>query len=185
MNIQLIEKTIYRKKLNIVSVTFVLTLAVLALVFGSVFIALFSTSTLTAGVDTVANPDMQSNFRYNLAGVVLALVTMGMIANMIKGHDYFKEVYYVWRLKQLHNRIYRKLVKVKAAQASEDKTISTNAQIILAFYYTTLKQVYELDDNTLTIAKVESDIEKLQQQSGLETLDSLVKQFDKALLSNN
>ena len=182
MKIQSIDKPIYRKKLNIVSTAFIAVFAVLSLIFGSIIIAILGgdISTANAAVDA----EVQSNFRYNLAGVVIALVTMAMIANMMKGHVYVKEIYYVWRLKQLHNRIYRKLVKIKGGQASDDDTVSANAKTILAFYYTTLKQVYELDNNTLTITKVNADIEKIKQQIGEDIFEQTIERFDKSLLDS-
>ena len=76
---------------------------------------------------------------------------------MQKQKPFMREVYYVWRLKQLNNQIYRKLVKIKQAADSNDK----NAFIILSFYFASLKQVYSLDDNTLTISTVEKDIAQL------------------------
>ena len=172
MKIQAVTKATYRKKLNQVSIAFVITFAVLSLIFGSLFIALFA--------EPIVDPETQSNFRYNLGGVVLALVTMGMLVNSIKRHEFLTEVYYIWQLKQVHNSIYRKLVKIKAGQIDGDE----NATIILAFYYKTLKLVYELDDNTLTINKVNLDINKLQQKVGVEEFDRLADQFDKAMLSD-
>ena len=170
MKLQPIEKSIYRKKLNIVSVGFIALFALLALIFGSIFIAAFGEPVLTS--------ETQSNFRYNLLGVVLALVTMAMIANSIKGHKYLEEVYYVWQLKQIHNSIYRKLAKIKAKQIEGDD----NAKIILAFYYKTLKQVYELDNNTLTISNVDMEINKLQQQLGVDQYENYAAQFEKEML---
>lgn len=172
MKLQQIEKSIYRKKLNVVSVGFIAVFALMSLIFGTLLIATFA--------EPILDPESQSNFRYNLLGVVLALVTMAMIANMVKGHKYLQEVYYVWQLKQIHNSIYRKLVKIKAKQIEGDY----NAKIILAFYYKTLKQVYELDNNTLTISTVDMEINKLQQQLGVDEFEHCVDQFDKKLLAS-
>ncbi|NMP31570.1 DUF3087 family protein [Thalassotalea sp. M1531] len=172
MNIQTINKSTYRKRLNHVSVGFVLVFALFALIFGSFFIWAFA--------EPITDPETQSNFRYNLAGVVLALATMAMIANSIKRHKYLQEIYYVWQLKQLHNRIYRKLANIKAKQIEGDD----NAKITLAFYYKTLKQVYELDNNTLTISNVNLEINKLQQHLGVEEFDVMAEQFDKKLLDS-
>lgn len=172
MKLQAIEKAVYRKKLNIVSVGFIAVFALLSLIFGTILVATFG--------EPIVDPETQSNFRYNLLGVILGLVTMAMIANTIKGHKYLQEVYYIWQLKQIHNSIYRKLAKIKAKQIEGDD----NAKIILAFYYKTLKQVYELDNNTLTISNVNMEINKLQQQLGIEEFDRYVEQFDKKLLAS-
>ncbi|REL26869.1 DUF3087 domain-containing protein [Thalassotalea euphylliae] len=172
MKIETVNKANYRKKLNQVTVVFVILFALLALVFGSLFIALFA--------EPIVDPDTQSNFRYNLGGVILALVTMGMITNSVKRHEFLHEIYYVWRLKQLHNSIYRKLAKIKAGQIEGHE----NAKIILAFYYQTLKQVYELDNNTLTINNVNLEINKLQQKIGVEQYEQYTHQFEKKMLEN-
>jgi len=171
MKIKEINKQSYRKTLNQVSVGFVAIFAFLSLIFGSLFIFMFA--------EPIVDPQTQSNFRYNLAGVIFALITMAMIANTVKRKHYFEEVYYVWQLKQIHNRIYRKLANIKAAQINS----SQEAKIILAFYYKTLKQVYELDDNTLTISNVDLEINKLKQQLGEEEFEEYAGQFDKQLLA--
>ncbi|REL29518.1 DUF3087 family protein [Thalassotalea euphylliae] len=171
MKIQSVNKTDYRKKLNQFTIAFVIAFALLALIFGSLFIALFAAP--------IVDPETQSNFRYNLGGVILALVTMAMLINSIKKHEFLKDIYYVWQLKQVHNAIYRKLAKIKAAQAEGDE----NTLVILAFYYQTLKQVYELDDNTLTINNVNLEIDKLKQKLGDETYEQHVHQFEKSMLN--
>ena len=79
----------------------------------------------------------------------------------------------------MHNAIYRKLAKIKAAQAEGDES----TLVILAFYYQTLKQVYELDDNTLTINNVNLEIDKLKQKLGDETYEQYVHQFEKSMLN--
>ena len=65
----------------------------------------------------------------------------------------------MWQLKQLQNKIYRKLKSVQ--QAAKDN--NRNALVILSFYYQSLALVYELDNNTLTISNVNNELEKLQQ----------------------
>ncbi|MFD2166883.1 DUF3087 family protein [Thalassotalea euphylliae] len=172
MKIENIDKTVYRKKLNNVSVAFVAVFAAFALLFGTLLIAAFG--------EPIIDPETQSNFRFNLLGVILALVTMAMIANSVKGHKYLHEVYYIWQLKQIHNSIYRKLVKIKGKQIEGDD----NALIILAFYYKTLKMVYELDNNTLTINNVNMEINKLQQSMGVEEFENKANQFDKTMLAS-
>ncbi len=161
-----IDKTRYRKHLNIVIAGFIGTLLVLALIFGQVFIASFAQAEV-------------SNFRYNLLGVVLSLLACAAILHTFKRSDFFIEIYYVWRVKQIQNLIYRKLKKVKAAAKNND----TNAFIVLSFYYQSLKQVYQLDDNTLTISKVDKDLSDLQETIANKNLTISAEQFDKKLLS--
>ena len=161
-----IDKTRYRKHLNIVIAGFIGTLLVLALTFGQLLIVSFAQE----GV---------SNFRYNLLGVVLSLLGCAAILHTFKSSGFFKEVYYVWQLKQLQNSIYRKLKKIKAAAKEDD----ANALIILSFYYQSLYLVYQLDDNTLTINKVNDEISKLQETIANKYLTISADQFDKKLLS--
>ena len=161
-----IDKTRYRKHLNIVIAGFIGTLLVLALTFGQLLIVSFAQE----GV---------SNFRYNLLGVVLSLLGCAAILHTLKNSNFFQEVYYVWQLKQLQNSIYRKLKKIKAAAKEDD----ANALIILSFYYQSLYLVYQLDDNTLTINKVNDEINKLQETIANKYLTISADQFDKKLLS--
>ena len=162
-----IGKARYRKHLNITIVGFIGTLLVLALVFGQLLIASFAAE----GVN---------NFRYNLLGVVLSLFACAAILHTFKNSDFFREIYYVWQIKQIQNLIYRKLKKIKAAAKSDD----TNALIILSFYYQSLQQVYQLDDNTLTITKVNKDLSDLQQTIVNKNLNISAEQFDKKLINS-
>ncbi|NMU30552.1 DUF3087 family protein, partial [Vibrio parahaemolyticus] len=75
-----------------------------------------------------------------------------------KGHPFFREVVYVWQMKQLHNRIFRKLKQIKSAAEQED----LQAYTILKFYYQSQKQIFELDNNTLTLDSVLRELEKIE-----------------------
>lgn len=185
---QLIEinKARYRKHLNIVIVGFIVSLLVLSLCFGAVLISLFSTvgevmeveQVLSAATDLVQGEE-ETNFRYNLLGVILALLANAAILHSIKGSEYFKEVYYVWQIKQIQNLIFRKLKKIKPAAKEGQK----EALIILSFYYQSQKQVYSLDDNTITLTTVENEIAKVEQLIEDNGLDISNTQFDKSLLA--
>ncbi len=161
-----VDKALYRKNLNIVIASFIVTLLVLALAFGQLLIINFAEQ----GVN---------NFRYNLLGVVLSLLACAAILHSSKRSQFFKEIYYVWQLKQLQNSIYRKLAKIKlAAKNNEEKAL-----LILMFYYQSLKLVYLLDDNTLTMSKVEKEIADLQETIADNNLALTAEQFDKSLLT--
>lgn len=147
-----IDKQLYRTRLNTVIIGFIVTLAALSLLFGTVLIHLFVENALLAS--EIASPEKTSNFKYNFAGVLLALLACAAILHGLKRSAYFEEIYYVWKLKQLHNLIYRKLKKIKTAAL---KHHDENALFILNFYYTGLKQVYTLDDNTLTLETLAKD----------------------------
>lgn len=167
MQLMNIDKVRYRKYLNIVIVGFITTLLVLALTFGQLLIISF-------GQEDV------NNFRYNLLGVVLSLLACMAILHTLKTSDFFKEIYYVWQIKQIQNSIYRKLKKIKVAA----KDLEQDALIILTFYYQSQQQVYQLDDNTLTISKVNKDLADLQEIIADNNLTINAEQFDKKLITS-
>ncbi|MFW1207152.1 DUF3087 domain-containing protein [Vibrio parahaemolyticus] len=152
MEIQKINKEIYRKKVNLVIGGFVVLLAVSSLAFSTLLISLFGNTNIQPEQST-------GNFHWNLIGVLLSLATSLSLLNQFKTRPYMKEVHYVWKLKQLHNKIYRKLKSIKAAASSDD----LQALTILKFYYTTQKQVFELDNNTLTMSSVNKELEAIDQ----------------------
>lgn len=135
-------------------VGFVGCLAVLALAFGSILIALFGSEGITESGST-------GNFHLNVFGVIIAVIATAFIMNKVKNTPYFDEIMYVWQLKQTHNRIYRRLAKIKEKAARNDH----NALLILAFYYTTQQQVFNLDNNTLTITSVQKSLNEVYEQA--------------------
>ncbi|MDD9177343.1 MULTISPECIES: DUF3087 domain-containing protein [Aliivibrio] len=154
MKILTIDKDTYRKKTNLVMVGFVGCLAVLAILFGSILIALFGSEGITESGST-------GNFHLNVLGVILAVIASSFIMNKVKSHPYFDEIMYVWKLKQVHNRIYRKLAKIKEKATRNDH----DSLLILAFYYTTQQQVFTLDNNTLTITAVQKSLNEVYEQA--------------------
>jgi hypothetical protein len=175
MKLKNIDKKTYRSRLNIVIIAFVLGFALLAVTFGSIFIALFSYPELT----NTAEGQAPNNFRFNFLGVIVALLTCGIILNRLKNKTFFDEIYYIWQLKQIQNIIYRRLKKIKQASQSGDIT----AIIILNFYYQSLKQLYVLDDNTITLSSLNSDIEKLELLINQQDRNVTTDQFEQTLLS--
>ena len=171
MQLMHVDKQTYRKNTNIVIATFVASLAILALVFGALLIQLF-------GAPALPDDGSTGNFHLNVLGVILSLVVCSGVLHSQKNKPYMREVYYVWRLKQLHNQIYRKLAKIKVAAENND----VNAFIILSFYFASLKQVYSLDDNTLTIATVEKDLQQLNEKIASLGLTISAEQFEPELL---
>ncbi len=172
MQLMHVDKQTYRKNTNIVIATFVASLAILSLVFGSLLIQLF-------GAQALPDDGSTGNFHLNLIGVVLALIVSSAVLQSQKNKPYMHEVYYVWRLKQLHNQIYRKLAKIKVAAENND----TNAFIILSFYFASLKQVYALDNNTLTMSTVEQDLNQLNEKIASLGLTISAEQFEPELLN--
>ncbi|GIU47458.1 DUF3087 domain-containing protein [Shewanella sairae] len=171
MQLMDIDKATYRQNTNRVIMSFVASLAILALAFGALLIHFF-------GAPAAANGESTGNFHLNVMGVFLALAVCSAVLNSQKKKPFFQEVYYVWRLKQLHNQIYRKLAKIKQAADNNEP----NAFIILSFYFVSLKQVYTLDDNTLTLSTVEQDLNQLNDKITSLGLTITPEQFDPKML---
>lgn len=171
MKLQEINKVVYRKNLNVVTIALVASLVILSLLFGSGLIALFGEASTVSGEPT-------GNFQWNLLGVVLAVIISVGTLMQFKGSPFLAEVYYVWKLKALHNRIYRKLKKIKSAAKEHD----VNALIILSFYYHSLKLVYQLDNNTLTLNTLDKDLTELEETINKHNLSACAEQFDVSML---
>lgn len=168
MKLKNIDKAIYRKHLNKVIVGFIITFLILAVLFGQLFIAIF------AG-------QAENNFWFNFSGVVLALIFSLTIINHLKHHKFMTEVYYVWKMKQQINYIYRKLAVIKT-QALQQSDVS--ALIILSFYYKACRQLYTLDDNTITLSSLDRDEQVLMVHLNNHNLTVDVNDYQQQLLSN-
>ncbi|WP_299568893.1 DUF3087 family protein [uncultured Shewanella sp.] len=166
-----IDKPQYRKRLNVLLISLVASLTILSLAFGGLLIEFF-------GSDTVIKGESTGHFHLNLIGVFLAVVSCSLVMNAIKTKPYMKEIYWVWQVKQLQNRIYRKLNKVIAAASEND----VKALTILLYYYHSQKKIYELDNNTLTMGKVDSDISRTETQIARLNLVITLDDFSSSLI---
>tara|TARA_B110000914_G_C15375542_1_gene405221 strand:+ start:305 stop:835 length:531 start_codon:yes stop_codon:yes gene_type:complete len=175
MQLIAIDKARYRKRLNIVIISFVTALLILSLGLGSTIIAFYGDLAIENSVGEIEI----NNFRYNILGVILALLASIAVLHQIKDKPYLKEIYYVWKLKNLHNKIYRKAKKIKIAA-----TDNVDALIILNFYYHSRKQVYLLDDNTLTIPELDKEIQQLDKIIAHKNLTLSLSQFKESLLNS-
>ena len=193
MKLKDIQKPVYRKHLNIIIVGFIASLLILALAYGQGLVMLFADSAkLMANPTNVAAGEIanevattESNFRYNFFGVLLALLTCVFVLHRLRFSAFFSEVYYVWEIKQQQNAIYRKLKKIKVAASNDDPAaVDVNALVILNFYYASLKQIYLLDDNTLTMSKLNTDISELNRRIENLHLTISTDQFDKSKLAD-
>ena len=149
MRLREIDKMRYRKHLKVVFAGMAVALMIITVVASTLFIYLFS------------SPEV-SHFLHNLAGVAAAAVIVFIVLNKYRQHPYMVEVVYVWDLKQQLNRVHRKLRKIEAAVENNDK----DAMIITNFMYRGSKQLYELDDNTITMEGLVSKIRVLEQRMG-------------------
>ena len=129
-----IDKQRYRRHLNIVFAGIAVVLVLVSLGSSAILIEVFST------------PE-ESHFWLNVAGVVMAVAVVVMLLQRLRTHPFMTEVVYVWELKQILNRIHRKERKLEAAVEAGD----TDALVVMNFFYRGSKQLYELDDNLVTI----------------------------------
>ena len=144
MQLREIDKTRYRKHLKVVFAGMVAVLIIIALSTSALLIYLFS------------NPE-SSHFMHNLAGVVIAAAFVGFLLTKLRQHPFMFEVVYVWDLKQQLNRIHRKQRKIEAAVEEGDH----DAMIIMNYLYRGSKQLYLLDDNTITMEDLAIKIQAL------------------------
>ncbi|MEL7399635.1 MAG: DUF3087 family protein, partial [Pseudomonadota bacterium] len=107
MELKQIDKTLYKQRLNRFQGGLVVLLFAVGLGASSLYISWFG------------NED-GSNFIYNLAGVITAVIAAAIVFNVIKDKPYMAEIRYMWKLKQELNRIYRASRKLEAALAQED-----------------------------------------------------------------
>lgn len=165
MNLQNIDKTTYRKRLNWVIAGSIVALLAIAL----------SVSTLL--IHLVGEPG-GSNFVLNLVGVVSAVALVLNTLYRNRNTPFMSEVWYVWQLKQELNAIYRK------SKALNQALEQNNHQAFIIKYYH-LKasiQVYELDDNTLTINQLKTDLRELEEKIQSLGLSVSIEDYQSDLL---
>ncbi len=165
MQLREIDKTRYRRHLKVVFAGIAVALMIIAVGASTLFIYLFS------------SPDV-SHFSHNLAGVAAAAVIVFIVLNKFRHHPYMFEVVYVWDLKQQLNRIHRKQRKIEAAVENNDD----DAMIIMNFMYRGSKQLYELDDNTITMEGLVRKIRVLDQRMEDAVLSLSTDSYDPAML---
>lgn len=134
MKLRQIDKNRYRKHYKIVFAAIVIALIAISLVSSTLLISEFS------------SPD-ESHFILNLAGVVVAALLVLYAVYRYRDHPFMDEVVYVWNLKKQLNLIYRKQHKIEPL--IEDNNV--DAMVIMNYMYQGSKQLYELDDNTITM----------------------------------
>ena len=164
MELKQIDKTLYKQRLNRFQAALVAGLFVVGIGSSSLYISLF-------GVGD------ESNFIYNLAGVITAVIVAAIGFNIVKEKPYMMEIRYVWKLKQELNRIYRASKKLEAAlTADDDSELLSRALIVRYFSLHGSKHLYQLEDNTLTLDDLNTQIEEFDQR--LETLGKAISTDD-------
>lgn len=165
MQLREINKIRYKKHYRIVFAGIAFVLLVIAPATSALFISLFS------------NPE-GSYFFHNLAGVVVGVAVMTFLLNKFRQHPFMVEVIYVWDLKQQLNRIQRKQRKIEAAIKNNDK----DAMIITNFMLHGSKQLYELDDNTITMEELLRKIQVHDERMEAAGLSSSTDSYNPAML---
>jgi len=165
MQLREVDKTRYRKHLKVVFAGMVAVLIIIALSTSALLIYLFS------------NPE-SSHFMHNLAGVVIAAAFVGFLLTKLRQHPFMFEVVYVWDLKQQLNRIHRKQRKIEAAVEDGDH----DAMIIMNYLYRGSKQLYLLDDNTITMEDLAIKIQALDSRMEAAGLSLSTDSYDPSML---
>ncbi|GAA6185433.1 DUF3087 domain-containing protein [Aliiglaciecola sp. NS0011-25] len=163
-----INKARYRKRLNRIILSCVIIFALGSLVISQLLIWLF--------------PDPSgSHFHWNFLGVLITAITIGWLLNKYRSNEFMTEVVYVWELKKALNKINRKMTQIKAAGQKGN----IDALITLQYSYAGSRQLWQLDDNTITMDELaihQAELDAIASQYNL-TLDAndyneeMLKQF--------
>lgn len=165
MQLREIDKKRYSKHYKVIFAGIAFVLLVIAPATSALFISLFS------------NPE-GSYFFHNLAGVVVGVTIVGLLLTKFRHHPYMVEVVYVWDLKQQLNKIHRKQRKIEAAIENNDQ----EAMIIMNFMLRGSKQLYELDDNTITMKDLLKKIQVHEERMQAAGLSSSTDAYNPAML---
>ncbi len=167
MKLREIDKSRYRKNLRIVFSGMAFVLLAVTLAVSTLIIQLFGT-------------EGESHFWFNLMGVVTAALFVGLSLNKVRDHAFMVEVVYVWDLKQVLNKIYRKQKHIEVKLDEENH----QAMIIMNFLYRGSKQLYLLDDNTITLEELSRKITQLDKRLLAAGLSLSTDDFDIAMLGS-
>ncbi|MCE2570612.1 DUF3087 family protein [Motilimonas eburnea] len=165
MMLREINKQQYRQRLNRVIVAAIALLTVVALSISTTLIHFFG-------------DEAGSNFVLNLAGVVLGGGLVLQLLRYYRAHPYMREVMYVWDLKHELNLINRKIRNIEQAAQQGDET----AMQVLHFSYQGSRQLWQLDDNTITLDELRPLMDRLENQAATQGLHLDVNAYSRTLL---
>ena len=165
MQLEAIDKSRYRTRFRVVFVAIVIVLTAVALGTSTLLIALLGTPG-------------ESHFWLNLSGVVVGGIVVVIALIMLRSHPYMHEVVYVWDLKQQLNLIYRKQRKIEPLVEQND----LDAIKAMYFFYRGSKQLYELDDNTITMDTLSLKLRPLEKRIAELGITVTTDDYDKAML---
>lgn len=161
-----VNKSRYRRHLNIVIVTCVAVLAIGSLSISQALIAFF--------------PDeSESHFHWNLTGVIITSLSIALLLNKYRNHDFMTEVVYVWELKKALNRITRKMMKLRPA-AQEG---NVNAMIAINYSYAGSRLLWQLDDNTIIMDQLAIDQAELDLLAAKYQVSLCPEAYDDTILT--
>lgn len=121
----------------------------------------------------------ESHFLLNLAGVVFAASLALYALFRFKGHPFMDEVVYVWNLKKELNLIHRKQHKIEPLV--EDNNV--DAMLVMNYMYQGSKQLYELDDNTITLDDLAVKARHLEAKAEAQGLELRTEDYHSGLLA--
>jgi len=166
MKLRPIDKNRYRKHYKIVFAAIVIELIAISLACSTLLIS------------WLGSPD-ETHFTLNLAGFVVAVLLVAYTVYRFRDHPFMDEVVYVWNLKKQLNLIYRKQHKIEPL--IEDNNV--DAMVIMNYMYQGSKQLYELDDNTITIDDLAIKTGHLNTKLEEKGLKLNTDDYDSALLA--
>lgn len=165
MQLRSIDKNTYSKRYKIVFAAIAAALVVISLGSSTIMIQMFGNAE-------------GSNFALNLLGVMIAGVVVSFVIYRVRHHPFMDEVVYVWNLKQNLNRIYRKQRKIEPL--IDDNNV--DAMVIMNYMYEGSKQLYQLDDNTITMDQLAVKISHLSAKLEETGLKVSTDQYDPGML---
>lgn len=165
MTLRPIDKSRYRKHSRLLFIAIVIVMIIIALGSSSLLISWFGTPG-------------ETHFSLNLAGVVIAGLVVSYLLYRFREHPFMTEVVYVWRLKKQLNQIYRKQFRIEPR--IDDNNV--DAMIIMNYMYEGSKQLYELDDNTITMDDLSIKIIHLKSKIEANELEISTEDYYPGLL---
>ncbi|MFP6848004.1 MAG: DUF3087 domain-containing protein [Pseudomonas sp.] len=117
------------------------------------------------------------NFRWNMAGVVVALLlTIALVRSVMWPQPWMAAAVYGWRLKRSLMRVTNIMHHVKAGVAARDP----DAMQLLRFYHLGLTQMHQLDGNSSSLSETVAEINKHK-----ESMESLGMNTEQPRLDAN
>lgn len=145
------------------------------LIIALTFIAL--AMLLSTGCVMLLGEPGADNFRWNMAGVVVALVlTIALVRSVMWSQPWMAAAVYGWRLKRSLMRVTNIMHHVKAGVAARDP----DAMQLLRFYHLGLTQMHQLDGNSSSLSETVAEINKHK-----ESMESLGMNTEQPRLDAN